>query len=90
MSEFREYIKNQLKDPAIKAEYDALQPEFAIIRAMIDARNKSGISKKELAERTGISKSFITKLENGNANPSLTTLKRLAAGLGLRLKIKFV
>ncbi len=90
MSEFREYLKNQLKDPAIKAEYDALQPEFAIIRAMIDARNKSGISKKELAERTGISKSFITKLENGNANPSLTTLKRLAAGLGLRLKIKFV
>jgi predicted transcriptional regulator len=90
MSEFREYLKNQLKDPAIKAEYDALQPEFAIIRAMIDARNKSGISKKELAERTGISKSFITKLENGNANPSLTTMKRLAAGLGLRLKIKFV
>ena len=90
MSEFREQLKNQLKDPAIKAEYDALQPEFAIIRAMIDARNKSGISKKELAERTGISKSFITKLENGNANPSLTTLKRLAAGLGLRLKIKFV
>ena len=74
MSEFREYLKNQLKDPAIKAEYDALQPEFAIIRAMIDARNKSGISKKKLAERTGISKSFITKLENGNANPSLTTM----------------
>ena len=40
MSEFKEFLQEQLKDPELKAEYDALEPEFAIIRAMIDALNE--------------------------------------------------
>ncbi len=89
MSEFREFLNEQLKDPEIKAEYDALEPEFAIIRAMIDARERQGITQKELSARTGIAQADISKLENGNANPSIKTLKRLASGLGCRLKIEF-
>ena len=54
MSEFRDFLNKQLQDPEIKAEYDALEPEFAIIRAMIDARERQGITQKELAARTGI------------------------------------
>ena len=89
MSEFREFLNEQLKDPELKAEYDALEPEFAIIRAMIDARERQGITQKELAARTGIAQADISNLENGNANPSIRTLKRLASGLGYRLKIEF-
>ena len=89
MSEFKDFLNDQLKDPEIKAEYDALEPEFAIIRAMIDARERQGITQKELAARTGIAQADISKLENGNANPSIRTLKRLASGLGCRLKIEF-
>lgn len=89
MSEFREFLNEQLKGPELKAEYDALEPEFAIIRAMIDARERQGITQKELAARTGIAQADISKLENGNANPSIRTLKRLASGLGCRLKIEF-
>ena len=89
MSEFRDFLNKQLQDPEIKAEYDALEPEFAIIRAMIDARERQGITQKELAARTGITQADISKLENGNANPSIKTLKRLASGLGCRLKIEF-
>ncbi|MBO5588322.1 MAG: helix-turn-helix transcriptional regulator [Selenomonas sp.] len=89
MSEFREFLNEQLKDPEIKAEYDALEPEFAIIRAMIDARERQGLTQKELSARTGIAQADISKLENGNANPSIKTLKRLASGLGCRLKIEF-
>lgn len=87
---FRESLNEQLKDPEFKKEWDALEPEFQVIRAMIDARRQKHITQKELAEITGIAQSDISRMENGNANPSLQTLKRLAAGLGMALKVEFV
>lgn len=90
MSDFRDYLNQQLKDPAFKAEWDALQPELAIMQAMIDARRQSGLTQKQLSERTGIAQGDISKLENGSANPSVRTLLRLADGMGMRLKIEFV
>lgn len=90
MSDFRKYLDEQLKDPAFKAEWDALQPEFSIMQAMIDARRQSGLTQKQLSERTGIAQGDISKLENGSANPSVRTLLRLADGMGMRLKIEFV
>ena len=61
MSEFREFIAEQLNDPEVRAEWDALEPEFAIIQAMIDARKISGITQKELSERSGIAQGDISK-----------------------------
>ena len=90
MSSFEEFLNKQLQDPEFKAEYDALEPEFAIIQAMIDARKRSVMTQKELSEATGIAQGDISKLENGNANPSLRTLQRLAAGMGMRLKLEFI
>ena len=87
---FDSFLEEQLKDPEIRKEYDALQPERAVIQAIIDARLNSGLTQKELAERTGIAQGDISKLENGNANPSLRTLERLAAGMNMRLKLEFV
>lgn len=89
MSKYSDFLAEQLNDPEIKAEYDALEPEFAIIQAMIDARKSSGLTQKQLAERTGIAQADISKLESGNANPSLKTLQRLAAGMGMKIKIEF-
>lgn len=57
---------------------------------MIDARRATGLTQKELAQKTGIAQGDISKLETGNANPSLRTLQRLANGLGMRLKIEFI
>ena len=87
MSDFNDFLNEQLTDPEFKAEYDALEPEFSIIQAMIDARKATGITQKELSRRTGIAQADISKLENGNANPSLRTLQRLAAGMGMRVKV---
>ena len=56
---------------------------------MIDARKNSGMTQKQLSEKTGIAQADISKLESGNANPSLRTLQRLAAGMGMRIKIEF-
>ena len=90
MSKYSDFLAEQLTDPAVKAEYDALEPEFAIIQAMIDARKSSGLTQKQLSERTGIAQADISKLESGNANPSLKTLQRLAAGMGMKIKISVV
>ena len=60
------------------------------MRAMIDARNAEGLTQKELSERSGIAQGDISKLENGNANPSIRTLQRLAAAMGKTLRIEFV
>lgn len=90
MTKFDDFLKEQLKDTEIKAEYEALEPEFAIIQAMIDARKLKGITQKELSERTGIAQGDISKLENGNGNPSIKTLQRLAKAMGMSVKIEFV
>ncbi len=87
---FRETLEEQLNDPEFKKEYDALEPEFTIIKALLNAREASGLTQKDLAERTGIAQGDISKLETGNANPSLRTLQRLAAGMGMKLKLEFV
>lgn len=90
MSSYRDFLEEQLEDPELKAEYDVLEPEFAIIQAMIDARKTAGLTQKQLAERTGIAQADISRLENGNANPSLKTLQRLAKGMGMRMQIQFI
>ena len=89
MSKFSEYKQKKLQDPEFKKEYDALESEFDIIQAMIDARKQSGLTQKELAERTGINQADISKLENGTANPSIRTLRRLADGMGMKMKLVF-
>ncbi len=87
---FDDYLQEQLKDPEFKKEWDDIQPEMDVIRAMIDTRIEQNLTQKELAARTGIDQADISKLENGTRNPSLKLLKKLASGLGMQLKIEFV
>lgn len=63
MSDFRNYLNEQLQRPSFKAEWDTLQPELTIAQAMIDARKESGLTQKQLSERTGIAQADISKLE---------------------------
>ena len=86
---FRELLNEELTNPEFKMEWDNLDAEFQIIRAMIGARNEKDITQKELSEMTGIAQGDISKIENGNANPSINTLKRLAKAFGKNLKISF-
>lgn len=88
--DFRDFLNEQMQDPEFKREYDALDAEYQVINAMIRARKVSKITQKQLSEKTGIAQSDISKIENGNANPSLKTLERIASGMGMRVKIEFV
>lgn len=90
MSEFQKLLQEELKNPEFKKEWDDIQPEMDVIKALIDARIKKDLTQKELAKRTGINQADISKLENGTKNPSLKLLKKLARGLDMQLKIEFV
>lgn len=77
------------KNSKIKAEYDKLQPEFALIDAMINARKQRGLTQVALAEKIGTKQSVISRLEIGRANPSVAFLKKIAQALQTRLEIRF-
>ena len=82
-------LAERMQDPDFRAEYESLEPEFEIVQAIIDARKKSGFTQKQLSERTGIAQGDISKIEKGEANPSLKTLKRLASGMDMKLHLEF-
>ena len=86
---FRDHLKEQLKDPDFRSEYEALEPEYEIIRQIILARIESNMTQKELAERAGLKQGSISRLERGTHNPSLSLLKKIAKGLDKELHIEF-
>ncbi len=90
MKTLNDMLSDQLKDDGFRREYEAIQPELDVIRAIVDARTSQNLTQKELAERTGINQADISKLENGTRNPSVNLLKRLADGMGMALRIEFV
>ena len=89
MDDLDRFLNEQLKDPEFKAEWERIQPEYEIMRSLIDVRIKLNLTQKELAERSGVRQSNISRIENGTASPTVATLQALAAGMGKRLHISF-
>ncbi len=69
--------------------HEALASEFALARAVIEARVTAGLTQEQLAQRMDTTQSVIARLESGRTRPSTQTLKRLATATGTRLKITF-
>lgn len=78
-----------MQDQAYPREYEALEEEFALARAIIEARSKAGLTQEELAERMQTSQSTIARLESGRTMPSGKTLAKLAKATGTKLEIRF-
>ena len=90
MRTFEDMLNEQLKDINFRKEYEDIQPEMDVIRAIVDARTAQNLTQKELSKKTGINQADISKLENGTRNPTVSLLKRLAEGMGMELRIQFV
>ena len=90
MITYKEYNNKCLEDSNFKKEYDDLEPEYDIINAMIKVRKERGLTQKQLSKLTGIIQADISRIENGTRNPSLEMIKRLATGMGMRLKLEFI
>ena len=87
MTNYDEFFAQQMQDAEVREEYEALAPQYEIIRAIIKARTEQHITQKELAERTGLRQSNISRLESGNYNPSIEFLAKVAKGLGMTLHV---
>ncbi|MBP3197900.1 MAG: helix-turn-helix transcriptional regulator [Butyrivibrio sp.] len=90
MSDLQKLTEELMQDPEFRKEYEALQPEMDITRAILDARIRAGMTQMELSEKSGISQADISRLEKGTRNPSISLLKRLAEAMDSTLRIEFV
>ncbi|MDO8635798.1 MAG: helix-turn-helix domain-containing protein [Dehalococcoidia bacterium] len=84
---FEENLARELRDPEFAKLYGAAdaKSEFAI--ALARARDKAGVTQKELADRLGVSQAYIAKLSAGDANPTLGAVGRMLAALGFSLRM---
>lgn len=78
-----------LANPRVRAEYNALAPEFEIAAELLRARLRAGLSQAELAVRMGTSQSTVARLESGQMLPSTKTLLRVAHATGNRVHVRF-
>ena len=88
--EFDRFKAELLRNPKIKAEYDALDPEYELIGQLIKARIDENMTQKQLAEKIGTKQSCIARLESRNYNPSFQFLQKVAGALNKRLTITLV
>ena len=89
MTEWTVLREKMLANPAVRAEYDALADEFALVEELIKARAHSGLTQEEIARRMGTTQSVVARLESGKSMPSTRTLKKYAEATGTRLVIRF-
>ena len=90
MSDLQELTNELMQDPEFVKEYEAIQPEVNITRAILDARINAGMTQVELSQKSGISQADISRLEKGTRNPGLNLLKRLAEAMDSTLSIEFI
>ncbi len=87
---FGQYLKKSLRDPEFKKEWEALQPQYALKRRLIELRTKKGLSQKEVAMKAGTHQSSVARFERGDYSPTISFLSRLAQAVGMKLEVKFV
>lgn len=85
---FSDMKKQMFARPGFKEAYDSLAPKYALISAMLDARNKKGMTQAEIARRAGTTQSVIARFESGRTNPTLEFASRLSRALGAKLEIR--
>jgi DNA-binding XRE family transcriptional regulator len=84
---FKDVHNEWMKDPEFKRLYEASEPEFLLVKSLIDTRLKAGLTQKELAKKIGTRQSVISNLEGGQANPTLGTLRKVAKALGAKVMV---
>jgi transcriptional regulator with XRE-family HTH domain len=89
MTNVKDLHRRWSKDDDYRAAYDALDEEFRLARALIDARTQAGLTQTQLARRMKTSQSYVARIEGGKVRPSTDALERFAQATGTRLRISF-
>jgi len=92
MMTHKQLVKKMLKEPAVKAEYDAQAEEFALLDELLAARRRAGLTQAEVAVRMGTQTPAVARLEAGGGrrqhSPSVSTLRKYADAVGCFLEIR--
>ena len=89
MTKVSELHQQWMKNKDYRKAHEELAPQFALARAVINARVTAGLTQEQLAQRMDTTQSVIARLESGRTRPSTQTLERLAKATGTRLHISF-
>ena len=81
--------KEWMKDPKYRREYEALEEEFSLVAALIEARTRAGLTQEQVAHQMKTTQAVVARLEGGGSKPSTRTLERYAEATGSRLRITF-
>lgn len=89
-----EFRRKALKKPGVRKAYDSLKPEYTLLRRMLIARRRVGLTQADVARRMGTKAPAIVRLERsletGSHSPSLETLKKYAQAVNCILDIKLL
>src|SRR5213082_1470245 len=92
MMTHKAFVRKLLKQPEVKAEYDAQAEEFALLDELLKARRQAGLTQAEVAARMGTKTPAVARLEAGGGSrrhsPSVATLRKYAQAVGCRLEIR--
>ena len=89
MARVSDMHKRWMKEPKYRKAYEALEEEFVLASAVMDVRNRAGLTQEQLARKMGTTQPVVARLESGRTRPSMRTLERLAQATGSRLLISF-
>jgi len=86
---FNDFLKEQLKDPEFKKEWEKGEPAYQAGRALIKVRIEAKISQRQLAKRAKTTQAVISRIENMSVSPTIGLLQKIAVAVGKKLEIKF-
>ena len=86
---FDQYLKEQLKDPKFRKEWERTEAAYQVTRELIRARMEGKISQRELAKKAKTTQAVLSRIENMTVSPSIGLLQRIAQALGKNLEVKF-
>jgi len=89
MTNYEKYLKNCLKNPKLKKEYEKYSLRIKLAYEIFQLRNKKKISQFELAKKIGKTKRVVARMEEGEYNFSIDTLSNVAEALNCKMKIGF-
>lgn len=81
--------KRWMKNPKYRHEYEALEQDFSLAAALIEARARAGLTQEQVAQRMKTTQAVVARLEGGGSMPSTRTLEKFGKATGTRLKISF-
>lgn len=84
---YEEVQKKWIDNPLFKKEYEALQPKYEIINALIARRLEKGFTQKALAQKVGTAQGNISRVESGSVTPTIEFLQKLAEALDSKIHI---